>query len=156
MAQSYKLIKEVLDRSVSQDWDSAIDEWQIIGHDYVQSDGECACGKQHISELNYVRNRYTDSELIIGSECINKFFDINIKGIHPSIKRVNKDMSKSLHFPLVDSAFTNNIISPLEFKFYIDIHGKRTTSLSEKQKQWKQSINAKVLSSTNTINLKIN
>lgn len=121
----WKLIQAVLKASISEDWDSALQEWSVIGHDYTYGDGECACGKQHISELNYVKNRFTGIELIIGSECINKFFDVNVKSIHSSLKRVLEDDTKSLSMDLICKAYEENIISRWQYAFYCDINKKK-------------------------------
>ena len=152
MAKNFKLIESVMRNSVSQDWDSAIDEWMIVGYEFVNGDGVCECGKEMISQLNYVRNRYTGHELIVGSECINKFFNEDIDGIHPSIKRVTKDINKSLYFRLIQTASQNGIISDMDRRFYLDIISKR--KLTPKQQSWKQSINSKILYNINCINLK--
>ena len=154
MAKHFKLIESVMHNSVSQDWDSAIDEWMIVGYEFVNGDGVCECGKEQISQLNYVRNRYTGHELIVGSECINKFFYADISGIHPSIRRVSKDINKSLYVRLVQTACQNGIISEADRRFYLDIINKR--KLSAKQQSWKQSINSKILYNISNINLKIN
>jgi len=140
---AFQLHQAVLSNSVSEDWDSALEEWKHIGFDYVQQDGVCACGKQHISELNYVKNIYTDAELIIGSDCINKFFKYDISNVHDSIKRVIKDNTKSLNRSLVRKAVVAKIITNWEWGFYTDIIRKR--SLTGKQLSTKQRINEKIL-----------
>ncbi len=146
---AFKLHGAVLSNSISEDWDSALEEWKHIGFDYVQQDGECACGKQHISELNYVKNIYTDAELIIGSECINKFFKYDISNVHDCIKRVIKDKSKSLHVSLICDAYETGLINKWEYSFYLDIKNKR--KLTSNQVYKKQFINEKILNKINTI-----
>lgn len=152
MAKGFKLIESVMRNSVSEDWDSAIDEWMIVGYEYVNGDGVCECGKEQISQLNYVRNRFTGHELIVGSECINKFFNDDIDGIHPSIKRVSKDINKSFYFRLIQTACQNGIISDMDRRFYLDIINKR--KLTPKQQDWKRSINLRILYNLDNINLK--
>lgn len=147
---AFKLHEAVLSNSISEDWESALEEWKHVGFDYVQQDGECACGKQHISELNYVKNIYTDAELIIGSECINKFFGYDISNVHDCIKRVTKDKSKSLHTHLICGAYEGGLINRWEYSFYLDIKNKR--KLTQKQTNLKTNINEKVLNKINMIN----
>lgn len=150
--RDWRLIEEVLLRSISTEWESAIDEWDHIGYDYVQSDGTCACGKQHISELNYVRNRFTGSELIIGSECINKFFKYQIDGLHASINKVLKEPHKSLHLDIIRKAYYKGIITQWEKNFYLDVYRKQWRGMSYKQIQTKESINSKILNKIQNIN----
>lgn len=146
---AFQLHQAVLSNSVSEDWDSALEEWKHVGFDYVQQDGVCACGKQHISELNYVKNIYTDAELVIGSECINKFFNYEIANVHDTIKRVIKDNKKSLSRSLVIKAVQAQVITKWEWGFYSDIIRKR--KLSSKQWYNKQRINDKILKNIKTI-----
>ena len=150
--KDWRLIQAVLENSISEDWDGAIDEWDQIGWDYVQSDGTCACGKQHISELNFVRNRFTGIELIIGSECINKFFNYQIQGLHASINKVIKEPHKSLHMDIIRTAYHNGIINQWEKNFYLDVYRKQSRSMSYKQIQTKESINSKILNKIQNIN----
>lgn len=147
MSNQFKLVEQVLNHSVSEDWDSALEEWMVIGFDYDNTGySECACGKQHISELNYVRNKYTDVELVVGSECINKFFvnhGVDLNKVHASIKRVYKNRTKSLNIAIIVSANRYGIINYSEFKFYKDIIRKR--ELTSAQKRWKILINEKIM-----------
>ena len=59
--------------SVSEKWESAAQEWEIIGYERVEKD-TCICGKEEIKDIYTIRNRCNGNELYpIGSRCINKF-----------------------------------------------------------------------------------
>lgn len=69
------LIKEVLDNSESNDWEEAINEWEIedvIEDNSLQS--SCICGKENLHYLFTIKNSVNGNTLYpIGSSCIKKF-----------------------------------------------------------------------------------
>lgn len=68
------LFEEVLDASVSSDWDEAVNEWDVVGIDGDGNhDTSCICGKEGLRYLFTIQNRFNGNELFpIGSKCIGK------------------------------------------------------------------------------------
>lgn len=84
MGSSFEnLKKQILDNSVSQDWQSAVGEWELIDTEEDECCGsECICGKENIRYLHRIRNEINKKELFpVGSSCIRKFdrTDLNEK-----------------------------------------------------------------------------
>ena len=77
MASLYgeRLIKRVLELSVSENWETAVKEWEIIDCDEDEDRAEsCICGKEELYYLFKIRNTKNGNVLYpIGSSCIKKF-----------------------------------------------------------------------------------
>ena len=69
------LIATVIYHSESNNWESAVTEWEIYDCEEDESNSEtCICGKENIRYLYTIRNILNGSELFpIGSSCIKKF-----------------------------------------------------------------------------------
>ena len=69
------LIKTVIDRSESDNWEDAVTEWEIYDCEEDESCSEhCICGKENIKYLYTIRNIYNGKLIYyIGSSCIQKF-----------------------------------------------------------------------------------
>ena len=77
MSSAYvaRLIKRVIELSESDNWDSAVGEWEIedCEEDSTLSES-CVCGKEDLYYLFTIRNRLNGNILYpIGSSCIKKF-----------------------------------------------------------------------------------
>lgn len=72
---NYALFNEVMSKSKSSDWYSAVREWEIAGQGYDPSAShQCVCGKEGLVYLFTIENKYTKEILDpIGSSCINHF-----------------------------------------------------------------------------------
>lgn len=70
-----KLMSIVLSKSVSQFWESAVQEWEIFDcEEDASCKSRCVCGKENIRYLFTIKNRYSKSKIFpIGSSCIKKF-----------------------------------------------------------------------------------
>lgn len=69
------LIKDVMDSSESNSWESAVAEWEIsdVEEDELLEES-CICGKEHLRYLFTIENKLNGSILYpIGSSCIKKF-----------------------------------------------------------------------------------
>ena len=69
------LINRVIENSVSNNWDDAVQEWDIL--DCIEDNSReesCICGKENLYYLFTIQNRYNGKTLFpIGSSCIHKF-----------------------------------------------------------------------------------
>lgn len=69
----YNLFGVVIESSVSDDWNSAKDEW-VLSNSTIANDETCICGKLHIKNCFTLRNILNGHELYpVGSECVKKF-----------------------------------------------------------------------------------
>lgn len=69
------LIDRVIKNSLADNWDDAVQEWDIL--DCVEDESReesCICGKEDLYFLFTIKNRYNGKTLFpIGSSCIHKF-----------------------------------------------------------------------------------
>lgn len=77
MASIYveRLIKRVIELSQSNNWDTAVAEWEIADCEEDDTLSEsCVCGKEHLYYLFTIENAINGNTLFpIGSSCIKKF-----------------------------------------------------------------------------------
>lgn len=77
MTYRENLINQVINLSLSSNWEDAVREWNIedwFDYQFTGGDNVCVCGKEHLRYLYRIRNRNTNEILFpIGSSCINKF-----------------------------------------------------------------------------------
>ena len=71
----YNLIKLVIDNSVADNWEDAVEEWDITDEDEDENmESQCVCGKENIKYLFEITNRLNFKKLYpVGSSCIRKF-----------------------------------------------------------------------------------
>lgn len=92
---SKALFKEIIDNSVSNDWDSAVTEWKIsdVEEDELLEES-CICGKENLRYLFTIENRLNGNVLYpIGSSCIKKFDRNDLK----NEVNVKEQLFKLLH-----------------------------------------------------------
>lgn len=98
------LLKVVIEKSVANDWENAVLEWDIEDceeDDYNES--TCVCGKENIKYLYEIKNVKNENVIFpIGSTCIKKFGrdDLNEK------TTINEKMFRLLH-AIEDKKFIN-------------------------------------------------
>lgn len=70
-----RLIKRVINLSCSNDWDTAVTEWEIVDCEEDNTLSEsCICGKENLYYLFTIKNVVNGNTLSpIGSSCIRKF-----------------------------------------------------------------------------------
>jgi len=77
MLSSYRknLEKAILEKSVSKEWSTAVQEWEPIDiQEDIDKNFSCVCGKTNLRFLYTIINTSTKGKLFpIGSECIKKF-----------------------------------------------------------------------------------
>ena len=69
------LMNEVIDKSESDNWEDAVEEWKIIDCEEDEYCSEiCICGKEDLRYLYTIQNKINDNILFpIGSSCIKRF-----------------------------------------------------------------------------------
>ena len=140
----WKLRDVIIKYSKSNDFIEASREWDPIWYDEdTTCQSECICGKQHIKELNAIVNRFTGHELIVGSECINYFMDLDTTNIFKRLGEIKNDNQLAMTPKLLTAISRLNILTNQELTFYHNTALKR--NLSHKQMAWRVSINKKVI-----------
>ena len=140
--ENFKLSKEIINLSVSQVWDKAKLEW-VLSDIYFSDDFEnCLCGHE-IIECCVLTNTINKNECVVGNVCVNRFMGIDSDKIFDAVKRVKKDLSKSLNVDALQYAHQKCWINDWEKDFYNDTLRKR--KMSEKQEIKRKQINQKII-----------
>ena len=84
---------------------------------------------------------------IVGNCCVNKFMGLPSEKIFQAVKRIRKDIDKSLNCEAIELAYSKDWINEWEYKFYADTLKKRL--LTEKQASKRKQINEKILLNIN-------
>lgn len=140
----FKLIQEILELSSSKVWDHAKLEWSI--EEIYDSDVQetCLCGHFPIMEICILKNRTNGNQATVGNTCVKKFIGLSSNRIFLSIKRVKKDIRKSINEEMISYAREKMWITEWEQKFCVDTINKR--NLSERQMEIRIKINRLILS----------
>lgn len=143
----YRLTDEIIALSESDNWELAKFEWNFI-YAYMSEEYQtCLCGRYPIQEICVIKNKKNGNETEVGNCCVNKFLGINrANKIFTSLKRVKKDISKSMSAETLDYLYNKNAINEFEYNFYSDIIRKRI--LSKRQSDIKKQINEKLIAFT--------
>lgn len=139
----YKLTGEILARSNAAVWDTAKLEW-ALNHVYEADEAEtCLCGHFPIIEICELRNKVNGNGAIVGNCCVKKFIGLPSDLIFQAVKRVRKDIEKSLNAQAIQHAWEKGWINEWEYKFSLDTMRKR--NLSSKQMLTRTKVNQKML-----------
>jgi len=155
----FKLIDEIIIRSVSDSWETARKEWFFENAYQSEEPETCLCGHFPIINICVIKNTRNGNCTEVGNCCINKFLDIDEGNkIFSSVNRLKKDISKSMSFEALQYLNEKGILDNFEFEFYSSIIRKR--KLSDKQISIKERINQKFIDFTsyeaNSVLSKIN
>lgn len=143
----YKLFNEIISLSNSDTWDIAKNEWTFDSVYESEEPQTCLCGHFPIVNICVIRNTVNKNITEVGNCCVKKFFNISDgDAIIASIKKLKKEISKSISIEALNYIHKKNVITDREYDFYTSIHKKR--NLTEKQIGYKKRINEKFLSFT--------
>ena len=138
----WNLIKRVIEKSKSKDWEEAKTEW-VIGEIYEIEDEDhfetCTCGHYPIKEVIEIRNRYNGNSIIVGNCCVNKFSMLN-KNYSNFFHAIKKD---KVNLDVIEQGFKDGIINSWEYEFMKNVWRKR--KFSEKQSRKYEDINTRLL-----------
>lgn len=139
----YQLTKEILQRSAASTWDQAKLEWSLLEVYEADEPETCLCGHFPIIELCVLVNRTNQAQATVGNCCVKKFIGLPSDKIFQAIKRVRKDLKKSLNVEAIQHAYDRGWINAWEHNFYFDVMRKRNLTFNQSSK--KQQINELVL-----------
>jgi hypothetical protein len=141
----YRLIEEIVVRSVAGNWHEAKNEW-LLSNCYLappEQLGTCACGHFPIREHCVLVNRKNGNWIVVGNCCVRRFIGQGSENIFKSLRRIARDNTKVLGKDAVDHAYRAGWLSHWEHQFCLSTHGKR--GLSARQLAIRVEINRKVL-----------
>lgn len=139
----FKLFKEIIELSESDNWQHARNEWHLREVYFAEEPDTCLCGHYPIIELCIVQNRHNSNTATVGNCCVKKFLELPSDKIFTAVKRVRSDEERSLNAEAIEHAYENGWINDWENDFYNDVFKKR--KLSAKQLAIKVKINMKIL-----------
>lgn len=140
-----QLKSEILALSKAQDWEVAKKEWKLVAVSEADEPETCLCGHYPIIELCTINNSLTGSRVDVGNVCVKRFLGLRSDLIFQSIKRIRKDIDKSLGADATAFFHERGVINNWEYQFQQNTMRKR--DLSEAQAKTRRSINSKVLNS---------
>jgi hypothetical protein len=148
-SNQFRLVQEIIIRSVSKTWEEAKPEWDLK---LVYREDEpltCLCGHEPINEICVLRNRRNGNSAEVGNVCVTKFLGLESDLIFSGLRRVAKDPDKALNKAATNYAHEQGWITDWERDFCLDTNRKR--KLSVKQVMKRAEINRLVLvKTTNT------
>lgn len=83
------------------------------------------------------------NQTYVGNVCIEKFIGIDTGNLFHGLKRIAKDDTANANEDLIVYAYERGFIYENEYKFLLDT--KRKRKLSDKQLEWKQKINHRIM-----------
>lgn len=137
------LAREIIRLSESPIWDLAKREWKLSEIYFADGPESCLCSHYPIIELCIIQNSNNGKLATVGNCCVKKFLGLPSDKIFSAVKRIKKDVEKSINAEALDYAFQRKWISKWEFDFYKNIRSKRL--LTDKQNNKKKEVNNRIL-----------
>ena len=142
-----QLTTEIINLSVSNQWETAKNEWDFENAYQSEEFQTCLCGHYPIRNICVISNKLNGNDAEVGNCCINKFLGIETGNkIFESIKRLKQDISKSLSAEVLTYLYEKDILTEYEYGFYTDTLRKRV--MTGKQLHIRKRINQKFLDFT--------
>lgn len=146
MEHNFEHLKQhILPLSNSQEFQTAKNEWRLVGVEINEDWDNCPCG-QAIKELCYIENQLNGNRTYVGNVCVNRFIGIETGNLFSGLKRIAKDDKANANEDLIIYAYKLGYIFEKEYNFLMQTKNKR--KLSEKQIAWKQKINRRITNQT--------
>jgi hypothetical protein len=138
-----RLRAAILKFSKATDWETARKEWALRTIYDADEPDTCLCGHYPIIEICEIENRVTGERTDVGNICIKRFLGFRSDLIFQALKRVRKDISKSLNADAAAFFRERGAVNDWEYEFLQDTQRKR--DLSDRQMATRIAINQKVL-----------
>ena len=137
------LKREILKRSEAHEWETARKEWALITIYEVGEPDTCLCGHYPIIEICGLKNRLNGAEADVGNVCVKRFLGFRSDLIFQAIKRIQKDITKSLNADATAFFRERGLLNDWDYGFLQNTLRKR--KLSGPQETQRVRINRKVL-----------
>lgn len=141
----HQLKTEILKLSGAAHWAVAKKEWKLVDISEAEEPETCLCGHFPIIELCTIHNPTTGKSTDVGNVCVRRFLGFRSDLIFQSLKRIRKDLTKSIGADARVFFHQRVIINNWEYEFQQSTMRKRNLSL--KQQASRLTINQKVLAS---------
>lgn len=135
----------ILPLSKATVWEVAGKEWRLVDVSEAEEPERCLCGHYPIIELCTISNVVTGRTVDVGNVCVKRFLGIRSDLIFASLKRIRRDLDKSIGADAAAFFHGRGVINSWEYEFQQDTMRKR--NLSEKQLSTRRKINTKILES---------
>lgn len=135
----------ILALSKATDWEVAKKEWKLVEISEADEPETCLCGHFPIIELCTLFNATSGNTADVGNVCVKRFLGFRSDLIFQSLKRIRKDITKSLNADATALFHARAVINDWEYAFQQDTMRKR--DLTERQLLTRRKINEKVLGS---------
>lgn len=147
MSHNLEMLKaHILPMSVSQSFNIARTEWELVAVEVTEELDQCPCG-QDIKEHCFIQNRLTGAQTYVGNVCINRFMEISTGNLFAGLKRIAKNNEANANDDVIEYAFKNGyLFNEKEYDFLKRTKNKR--NLSDKQIDWKRKINRRIINHT--------
>jgi hypothetical protein len=139
----YRLIEEIVARSVAGTWAEAKLEWTVDRIVRLEEPWACLCGHFPILKRCFIRNRKNGFQVVVGSCCVEKFLDIPAQALFRAVERIKENEAVALKAKVIECAYRVGWITDYERGFGLDTWRKRR--LSPRQLAKRIEINLKVL-----------
>lgn len=139
----FQLTREILQRSESKIWSIAKQEWYLKDVYEAEEPETCLCGHSPIIEICVIKNRLNGNIVAVGNCCVKKFIGLNSDKIFESVKKVRRNVEKSLNSDAIEHAFKKGWINKWEHEFSMDTMRKRKLSVAQLHKRLE--VNRKML-----------
>lgn len=142
---NFKQLRDgILVLSNATDWEVAQKEWSLVNVYEADEPETCLCGHFPIMEICQISNRITGHRTEVGNRCVQRFLGVRSDLIFTAIKRIRKNISKSLNADAIAFFKERGALNDWEYGFLQDTKNKR--NLSTAQMTARRRINAKILS----------
>lgn len=135
----------ILPLSHAKDWEVAKKEWKLVGVTEASEPETCPCGHTPIIDLCEITNQITGKSIEVGNVCVKRFLGFRSDLIFASIKRIKKDIYKSIGADAAAFFYQKGVINGWEYDFQQDTMRKRNLSFGQRSKR--AQINEKILAS---------
>jgi hypothetical protein len=137
------LSAEILKLSKAKDWAVARREWSLIDIYEADEHETCLCEHYPIREICVIRNSITKATTEVGNVCVRRFLGFRSDLIFAALKRIKKDISKSLNEDALVFFYERGVFSDKEYSFLQSTMRKR--ELSVRQARWRKILNQRVI-----------
>lgn len=142
MEHNFERLKaHILPLSLSDVFDVARMEWDLVSVEITEDFDSCPCG-QEIKEHCYITNRITNKSTYVGNVCINRFIGIETGNLFEGLKRISNDPYANANIDVIEHGRKMGFIYETEYEFLTKTRLKR--KLSDKQLEWKRKINRRI------------
>jgi hypothetical protein len=141
---NFEQLKErILALSKATDWEVAKKEWALTDIFEAEELQTCQCGHFPIVEICEIHSRITNTTTEVGNRCIKRFLGFRSDLIFTALKRIRKDITKSLNADAITFFHSRKLLNDWEYGFLQNTFQKRI--LTSAQFETRKSINTKVL-----------